>query len=349
VVVLGLAGSVVPQMVVETRQLASQVPQYARRIEVRVNAWLDKPPGPLRHWLANVSGHGGRAEAGLTNAPASERAAEESPPLAGTPASAPQPGFLDGFLERVVNPDALGSAAQWLARALPQAGLWAFGQVTRVFSWLGVLVGLALIPVYTFYFLLEKEGIRSRWTDYLPVADSDFKQELVFVISSINDYLIAFFRGQVLVAICNGLLYTIGYALIGLPYALLMGAVTMVLTFIPFIGAILSVCGALVLAFAQFGDWQHPLLALMVFVVVQNLESLVIQPRILGDRVGLHPLTIIVAVIVGTTLFGGLLGGVLAIPLTAAMRVIMSRYVWQRTQPGAGPVAGGEEAQRGKS
>jgi len=74
------------------------------------------------------------------------------------------------------------------------------------------------------------------------------------------------------------------------------------------------------------------LLVLAVFGVVQTLEGLVISPKILGDRVGLHPLAIIVAVMVGTTLLGGLLGGILAIPLTAALRVLMFRYVWKRRE-----------------
>jgi predicted PurR-regulated permease PerM len=103
---------------------------------------------------------------------------------------------------------------------------------------------------------------------------------------------------------------------------------------IPFLGAIVTCAGALVIALVQFGDWLHPLLVLFVFGCVQALEGLVISPRIMGNRVGLHPVTIIIALMVGTTLLGGLLGGILAIPFTAALRVVMFRYVWKR------PVAG---------
>jgi predicted PurR-regulated permease PerM len=85
-----------------------------------------------------------------------------------------------------------------------------------------------------------------------------------------------------------------------------------------------------IIGFASSGDWNLPVMVLVIFAIVQTAEGLVIQPKIVGDRVGLHPLTIIVAVLIGTTLFGGLLGGILAIPLTAAMRVIMFRYVWVR-------------------
>ena len=223
-----------------------------------------------------------------------------------------------------------GTASGWLAKAVAASGAWLFGQAGRVASWFGVLAGIFLVPVYTFYFLLEKRGISSRWTDYLPLSDSRFKEELVFVLNSINNYLIAFFRGQVLVGICDGILYGIGFLLIGLPYALLIGAAAMVLTIIPFLGAITICLTALIIAAVNFGDWAHPLLVLMVFAIVQTLEGLIISPRIMGGRVGLHPVTIIIAVMVGTTLLGGLLGGILAIPLTAALRVIMFRYIWKR-------------------
>ena len=102
------------------------------------------------------------------------------------------------------------------------------------------------------------------------------------------------------------------------------------LSVIPYLGAILTLVPALVLAAVQFHDWLHPLLVLAVFGAVQLLEGLVISPKIIGDRVGLHPLTIIIAVMIGTTLLGGVLGGILAIPLTAALRVLMFRYVWKQ-------------------
>ena len=240
------------------------------------------------------------------------------------------PSLLGGTLDN----ESLQTATKWLAGALPKAGYWLFGQFGRVASWFGFLAGMVLVPVYTFYFLLEKRGISSRWTDYLPVADSGFKNELVFVLNSINNYLITFFRGQILVAICDGILYGTGFLMIGLPYAMLIGAMAVFLTMIPFLGAIVTCSTALIIALVQFGDWQHPLLVLAVFGFVQALEGLFISPKIMGGRVGLHPVTIIIAVMAGTTLLGGLLGGILAIPLTAALRVLMFRYVWKRRAGG---------------
>jgi len=351
VFVAGLAGSVVPQLVVETRQLALRVPAYAARVQEAVEHFVNHPPELVRKYLRSASD-----PLVLTNLPAAEGSSPAPTNATPEPSTRPPPALTDAmearlapstivstnsasapaatedfaeFWTQLLDPKVVQSATGWLAKALPKVGSWLFGQVGRVASWFGVFAGLALIPVYAFYFLLEKRGIESKWTEYLPVARSEFRDELVFVIRAINDYLIAFFRGQVLVAICDGILYTIGFMIIGLPYAVLLGVVATALTMIPFLGAIVTCVAALVLALVQFGDWLHPVLVLGVFAVVQSLEGLVISPRIMGDRVGLHPLTIIIAVIVGTTLLGGLLGGILAIPLTAALRVLMFRYIWK--------------------
>jgi predicted PurR-regulated permease PerM len=91
----------------------------------------------------------------------------------------------------------------------------------------------------------------------LPLAKSHLKDELAFVIGSINDYLIAFFRGQVLVAMCDGVLYAVGFSLIILPYAVLLGVVATFLTLIPYIGAAITFAAALFPAFVQYTDWLH--------------------------------------------------------------------------------------------
>jgi predicted PurR-regulated permease PerM len=338
-IVVGLLASVVPQLVRETGQLLEKIPEHSRKVQERMQKWIANPP-PLLRRVFNLPG----PDESRTNAPGAtnivvrtntatfetngiaSQSGTNLPPSAPDTASPTKPGLLSSAL----TPETLRKATEWIAQFLPKAGSWLFGQASRVVSWFGVLAGMALIPVYAFYFLLEKEGIEQKWTHYLPVKTSGFKDELVFVLKSINGYLIVFFRGQVMVALCDGALYTIGFYVIGLPYAFLVGVMATVLTMIPFLGAIVTCGVALIIAFVQYGDWLHPLLVLAVFAVVQTLEGLVISPKILGDRVGLHPLTIIIAVMVGTTVLGGLLGGILAIPLTAALRVLMFRYVWKK-------------------
>jgi predicted PurR-regulated permease PerM len=315
--------NVVPQLVSETRQLATRVPAYANRLQDRLELWANHPPRLLKRILQRENQDLTRPTSTPdTNPPEPILTTNSAEPLATTNAPATAPSSLDR--------QTLETATGWFAKLLPQIGAWIVSQVSRVASWFGVAVGLALIPVYTFYFLLEKKGIASRWSDYLPLTDSRFRTELIFVLTSINNYLIAFFRGQVLVAICDGILYGLGFLIVGLPYAMLIGVSAMVLTMIPFLGAILTCLGALIIALVQFGDWLHPVLVVLVFGCVQAADGLFISPRIMGGRVGLHPLAIIIALMVGTTLLGGLLGGILAIPLTAALRVIMFRYVWKR-------------------
>lgn len=212
--------------------------------------------------------------------------------------------------------------------------LWIFNlfvsAMRGIGSWAGYLIGFAMVPVFVFFFLLEKWRIVRTWTEYLPVSDPLWKKEVIFVLTSINDSLIVFFRGQVLVAICIGALLAIGFSLIGLKYGVLLGVAAGVLSIIPYLGFVLSIVPAVIISIAQYGDLLHPILTIGVFMAVQFAEGMFISPKIMGDRVGLHPLTIIVAVLVGTTLMGGLLGAVLAIPLTAAGRAILVRYVWKK-------------------
>lgn len=322
-VVAAVAGSVVPQAMVEAKQLVSRIPAYASRLQTRVEDWADHPPPWIQQYLEARAPRQSPIEVS-TNNPATTDVTTN------TAAGATTPQSHGGSLLASLDKETLRSAGTWLAGLAPVIGAWLFGRVSLVASVFGLLAGLFLIPIYAFYFLKEKRGISARWRDYLPVKDSKFKDELVFALDAINDYLIAFFRGQVLVGICNGILYTIGFSIIGLPYAVLIGVMATFLTIIPFIGNIITCIVALSIALAGYGDWQHPLLVVLVVGLVVSLENAIIAPRIMGDRVGLHPLVIIIALMVGTTLLGGFLGGILAIPLAAALRVIMFRYVWKR-------------------
>lgn len=323
--VLAVFSSVVPQVVVQTHQLGTQLPEFAAKTENRLEAWATHPPSWLIRFFpaefTPVSPEGSN-----TNSPALTDPGTSSNPAAATPVT----GDTASLLKQWLGADPVETITGWLKNIVPKVGTWMFGQVAKAAGLFGVIAGLALIPIYLFYLLLEKRAIIANWTTYLPVRDSDFKEELVFVLQSINDYLIAFFRGQVLVAICDGVLYGVGFALIGLPYAFLIGAVAMVLTIIPFLGAIVTCGAALLIALVTFGDWQHPLLVLGVFAVVQGIEGYVLQPKIIGDRVGLHPMVIIIAIMTGTTMLGGVLGGLLAIPLAAVLRVVLARYVWRK-------------------
>lgn len=322
VVVVGLLASVVPQVVVEARDLAARTADLKTELPEKAGDLAANPPKWLpKSFVPALRAYSESAKPASTNAPPTPVVI--IPVTTNAPVTAPSAPVL-------TDSPSFKSVADYATKLLPKFGHWLAQVMGFVGSVFGVIAGLALIPIYAFYFLLEKQGITARWRDYLPVQDSKFKDELAFVISSINEYLVVFFRGQVLVAICDGILYTIGFLIIGLPYAVIIGVMATFLTIIPFLGAITTCVVALVIAVVSSGNWQQPALVLAVFALVQTLEGFVIQPKIIGDRVGLHPLTIIIALMVGTTLLGGILGGILAIPLTAAARVIMFRYVWKK-------------------
>jgi len=226
----------------------------------------------------------------------------------------------------------------------------------------GYLVGFILVPLYLYYFLKESEAIKKGWSDYIPLRASKFKAELVDCLNEINGYLIAFFRGQMLVSMIDGLLVGISLALIGLPYAFLIGVFVALLGLIPYVGNLLCWFTAAAISIAHFSEpnaagelknalwgiqevWAYPLIVTAIFVVVQQLNSLVTAPRIVGDAVGLHPLTVIFSVLFWSLLIGGLLGALLAVPLTASLKVIFRRYIWERkvqpqiSAPGEYPVS----------
>ena len=207
--------------------------------------------------------------------------------------------------------------------------------LSEAIIWIGLVAGMALVPVYVFYFLLEARTIEMKWSDYLPLKESKFKEEAVFVLNSFNDCLVVFFRGQILVAMCVGVCLAIGFSIIQLPYAILIGLLAGALGIIPYFGVIVSTVPVLLLSLTHSdemlvrGGWA-PVVALGICVLVLFLEKTVIQPKIIGERVGMHPVAVIISVLMGATLVGGVIGGLLAIPIAMALRTVLFRYVWIR-------------------
>jgi len=192
----------------------------------------------------------------------------------------------------------------------------------------GFLLSLILVPIYLFFFLKGRPEIEDRWKEYLPLRNSPLKDEVAAVLLQINSYVIAYFRGQLLVCLVDGTLIGTVLFIYGLNFAPLIGMLVVVLTMIPYIGIVLCWVPAVLIAFAQYGDWWHPFWVTCIFLIIQNLEGFFYAPRIVGNSVGLHPMTVIVSIFVWGLLIGGLLGPILAIPLTATIKVLLARYVW---------------------
>ena len=203
----------------------------------------------------------------------------------------------------------------------------------------GFLLSMIIVPIYLYYFLIESRNISESWGDYIPLRASAFKDEVVSALAEINGYLIAFFRGQLLVSMMNGVATGILLVIVGLDFGLLVGLLLCLLGLIPYLGILLCWIPAVIIATVQGGAgtwiptdswWLFPLVVTGIFAIVQQIDGLFITPRIVGESVGLHPMTVIVSVFVWSLLMGGLLGAILAVPMTATVKVLLKRYVWER-------------------
>jgi len=210
-------------------------------------------------------------------------------------------------------------------------------------AFFSILIGLLLIPLYVYFFLLKSPVIEKNWEFYIPLRASKFKSEFVGCLREINQYLIAFFRGQMIVSIIDGFLVGTALFFFGLPYALLIGLFVAILGLIPFLGNIICWIPAVLISIAHFsisenqhswlgpiGEqlWFYPLAVTVIFFTVQQINGFVTAPKIVGDSTGLHPMTVIFSFFFWTLLLGGILGALLAVPLTASVKVLFKRYIW---------------------
>ena len=229
---------------------------------------------------------------------------------------------------------------QWLSNLGEKLLGWLSNSSGKILGFFGLIIGFAMIPIYLYYFLKESQGIKDGWTDYVPLRASHFKDEVVKTLREINGYLISFFRGQVLVAFIDGILVGIALTVFGLPYGLLIGVFMAFLGIIPYIGNILCLIPACIIAYFHGGSepfglpqWGYVTGVLAIFIVVQQINSLMTAPKIVGDSVGLHPMTVIFSMLFWSLILGGFLGALLAVPMTAAVKVLFRRYVWDRQTP----------------
>jgi predicted PurR-regulated permease PerM len=339
----GLAAWLVPTISVQSANFARQIPSYterARDYTVDVIYRFDRTFGLLG------AGQTKSASKNLTNlligpapTPSSHQATASSPTASPRDTAPPaqiiaptQPKLSSAERQRIQA--YVEKQMPKLQDALPilLGKLWDVLK-TSIGGFLGAtgfLLSLILVPVYLFFLLKEKPRIEERWTNYLPLRASPLKDEVAAVIFQINSYVVAYFRGQLLVCLVDGILIGTALTLFGLNFAPLIGAMVVVLTMIPYIGIIICWVPAVLIAAFQWGDWMHPLGVTLIFILIQNLEGFFYAPRIVGNYVGLHPMTVIVSIFVWGLIIGGVIGPLLAVPLTATLKVLFGRYVWGR-------------------
>ncbi len=342
----GLIAWLVPTISIQSANFAKQVPAYTERARDRIVDLIyrfDQTFGFLgggreksasssfTNWLVGSASPSPQAQSTTTPTASPNAAASPRAIAPATETIAPNPSKLT-TAERQRIQAYVEKQIPNLQRAFPtlMEKLWGILKKS-IGGFLGVtgfLLSLILVPIYLFFLLNEKPRIEKRWKDYLPLRASPLKNEVAEVLSEINKYVTAYFRGQLLVCLVDGVLIGGALTLFGLNFAPLIGVLVVVLTMVPYIGIIACWVPAVLIAAFQWGDWTHPLIVTGIFILIQNLEGIFYAPRIVGNSVGLHPMTVIVSIFVWGLIIGGVLGPLLAVPLTATIKVLLTRYVW---------------------
>ncbi len=206
--------------------------------------------------------------------------------------------------------------------------LWS--SLSGLFNAILVAVNVFIIPVAMFYLLRDFDRINEKIANMVPPRIRD---QFIDIFKEIDRVLSRFVRGQLMVATLMAGLYSAGLFACGTPMSLFIGILAGYANLVPYLGLVFGFVPAAVLTFLHFQEFGPILGVVAVFGVVQMLEGMVITPRVVGDQVGLHPVAIMLAVLVGAELFG-LLGVFLAVPVAAVINVLMRRGIgWYKKSP----------------
>jgi predicted PurR-regulated permease PerM len=205
---------------------------------------------------------------------------------------------------------ATGSVATALLNSVTESGL-------AVVAWFANLV---LIPVVTFYLLRDWDLMMARIGELLP---RNIEPVVTLWARECDEVLGAFMKGQLVVMLVLGMIYAIGLALLGVDLALLLGVTAGLASIVPYLGVIVGIVSSGVAAYVQMQDPMILIGVAVVFGVGQLLEGMVLTPKLVGDRIGLHPVAVIFAIMAGGQLFG-FVGVLLALPVAAVIRVLLS-------------------------
>ncbi len=210
----------------------------------------------------------------------------------------------------------LAKLAGSIARGIISAGASLVSNVVSLFGW-------AVMPVYMAFFLLMPNVEQNPSAETLPFLKPETRKDAVFLMREFVNLVVVFFRGQLLIALIQGMLFAVGFSIAGLHYGAVIGLILGFLNIIPYLGSMIGLAVVLPLAYFQEGGGAMLLVLVMtVFAVVQLIEGYVLTPRIMGERTGLHPMVIIVAIFFWGSALDGILGMILAIPLTAFLVVL---------------------------
>ncbi len=227
---------------------------------------------------------------------------------------------LSGLSIPTVNVGTLTAAA---AKHWNQLG----GVVGVLASWLGSSTQLMLswiafatiVPVVTFYLLRDWDVLLAKINQLIP---RQFEPKIAALAREVDEVLSQFLRGQLLVMLAQMVYFSLALSLVGLDLALLIGVVAGAVSFVPYLGAIIGIGSGVLAALMQYHELMPVVWVLVVFGIGQSLETMVLTPLLVGDRIGLHPVAVIFAVMAGGQLFG-LVGVLIALPVAAVITVLL--------------------------
>jgi predicted PurR-regulated permease PerM len=189
------------------------------------------------------------------------------------------------------------------------------------------LTNLVLIPVVAFYLLRDWDRLVAKVDGMLPRS---IQPTIAYLASESDKILGAFVRGQLLVMLGLAIFYALALKLVGLDVGPLIGMIAGLVSFVPYLGFIIGIVASIIAVLVQFHDAYHLILVLVVFGIGNLLESYILVPKLVGDRIGLHPVAVIFAVLAFGELFG-FIGVLLALPL-ASIAMVLLRFLRERYQ-----------------
>ncbi|ANB17875.1 AI-2E family transporter [Dokdonella koreensis] len=193
------------------------------------------------------------------------------------------------------------------------------------FAVLGWVLNAVIVPVAAFYLLRDWNIVVDRVHALIPRS---IEPVVVRLARESDETLGGFLRGQLSVMIVLGIIYGLGLWMVGISVGPLIGMIAGLISFVPYLGAIVGVGMGIIAALVQYQDWFHVLLVLAVFAIGQTLEGYVLVPKLVGDRIGMHPVAVMFAILAGGQLFG-FVGVLLALPIAAIVMVLL-RYAYER-------------------
>jgi len=195
-----------------------------------------------------------------------------------------------------------------------QGLLIALNAVIGVFSW-------AVLPVYLIFLLMAPPFPLDKLEEFMPYVKEEQRRDLIFLIKQFVEIVVSFFRGQLVIAFAQGVLMAVGFSVIQLPYGFILGLLLGMLNLVPYLGNLIGLAITLPLAWFHGGMGMF-IGVIVVLAIVQTVESYILTPKIMGKTTGLHPMAVIFAMFFWGKALGGILGLILAIPLTAFLVVL---------------------------